>query len=81
MQVEIPAWVDDAIAKAVHPEPLKRHEDVSEFVFDLCHPNKAFRDRTRSPLIERNPLAFWKGVSLALLVIVISLLGILVKAG
>ena len=79
--VEIPAWVDDAIAKAVHPEPLKRHEDVAEFVFDLCHPNKAFRDRTRSPLIERNPLAFWKGVSLALLVIVISLLGILVKAG
>ena len=79
--VEIPAWVDDAIAKAVHPEPLKRHEDVSEFVFDLCHPNKVFRDRTRSPLIERNPLAFWKGTSLVLLVIVVLLLGVLVRVG
>jgi serine/threonine protein phosphatase PrpC len=70
---EIPAWVDDAIRKAVHPDPNERYAEISEFVFDLCHPNQAFLDKTRPPLIDRNPAMFWKGVSFALLVIVILL--------
>lgn len=74
---EIPAWVDEAIAKAVQPEPIKRYDDVSEFVYDLLHPNQAFLQRTRPPLIERNPLAFWRGLSLALFIAVIVLLGLL----
>ena len=66
---EIPAWVDDAIMKAVHPEAYKRYEALSEFVFDLKQPNKAFLNKTRSPLIERNPVAFWKGVSFLLVLV------------
>jgi len=38
----IPVWVDEAIRKAVHPDPLKRYEELSEFIYDLHHPNKAF---------------------------------------
>jgi serine/threonine protein phosphatase PrpC len=64
---EIPAWVDDAIRKAVHIEPGKRYHDALEFVFDLHHPNKAFMRRNRPPLIEHDPVKFWKGVSCALL--------------
>ncbi len=72
---EIPAWVDDAIAKAVHPDPFARYEEISEFIFDLHHPNQAFLNKTRPPLIERHPVAFWKGVSFALAgLLVISLL-------
>jgi serine/threonine protein kinase len=67
---EIPAWVDDAIRKAVHPDPNERYGELSEFVFDLSHPNKAFLDRTRPPLIERNPVVFWKSVSFVLLILV-----------
>ena len=62
----IPAWVNEAIKKAVHPLPHKRYQDVDEFVFDLRHPNKEFVSRTRRPLIERNPLVFWKSVSFVL---------------
>lgn len=69
----IPAWVDEAIRKAVHPLANKRYEDVAEFVFDLHHPNKAFLDKARPPLIERNPLAFWKSVSAVLLMIILLL--------
>jgi serine/threonine protein kinase/serine/threonine protein phosphatase PrpC len=76
---EIPAWVDDAIRKAVHPNPYKRHEDVAEFLFDLRHPNQAFLSKNRAPLLERNPLAFWKGLSLALAMIVLVLLFLLSK--
>jgi serine/threonine protein kinase len=71
---EMPAWVDDAIMKAVHPEAYKRYEALSEFVFDLKQPNKAFLNKTRPPLIERNPVAFWKGVSLLLVLVIILLL-------
>lgn len=71
---EIPAWVDDAIRKAAHPNPYKRYEDLTEFIFDLRHPNQAFLNKTRQPLLERNPLAFWKGVSFILALIIIVLL-------
>jgi serine/threonine protein kinase/serine/threonine protein phosphatase PrpC len=70
---EIPAWVDEAIMKAVHPNPYKRYDELSEFVFDLRHPNKEFLSKTRQPLIERNPVIFWKSVSLILTVIVVIL--------
>jgi serine/threonine protein phosphatase PrpC/predicted Ser/Thr protein kinase len=70
---QIPAWVDDAIGKAVHPDPDKRYEELSEFVFDLRHPNQAFLRKMRPPLLERNPVVFWKGVSLALLIVVVLL--------
>lgn len=72
---DIPAWVDDAIRKAVHPDPYKRYGELSEFVFDLHHPNREFLNRTRPPLLERNPVAFWKAVSLILAIVILILLG------
>ena len=61
---DIPAWVDAALRKAVHPDPLERYESLSEFVYDLRHPNATLLRPT--PLVARNPVLFWKGVSLAL---------------
>lgn len=74
MHREVPVWVDDAIMKAVHPEPYKRYEALSEFIFDLKQPNQAFLNKTRPPLIERNPVFFWKSVSFVLVLIIIALL-------
>ena len=28
---EIPIWIDDALKKAVHPDPYKRYQEISEF--------------------------------------------------
>jgi serine/threonine protein kinase len=61
---EVPAWVDAALRKAVHPDPRERYASLSEFVYDLRHPNAALL--RRPSLAERNPLLFWKGVSFAL---------------
>ncbi|HYG56281.1 MAG TPA: bifunctional protein-serine/threonine kinase/phosphatase [Burkholderiales bacterium] len=63
-QREVPAWVDAAIRRAVHPDPLQRYEALSEFVHDLRHPNAELLRRT--PLIERNPVLFWKAASAVL---------------
>ena len=70
---KLPAWVDEAIRKAVHIDPGKRYHDLPEFVYDLQHPNQAFLNRTRPPLIERHPVAFWQSVSLMLLMLLILL--------
>ncbi len=72
----IPVWIDEAIRKAVQPDPYNRYEEISEFIYDLRHPNKTFVNKTRPPLMERNPVLFWKMVSLILLLVVIYLLSV-----
>ncbi len=70
----IPKWLDDVLRKAVHPDPNKRYEALSEFVHDLRHPTQSFLNRTRPPLVERHPVLFWKVVSGVLAVMVIVLI-------
>jgi serine/threonine protein kinase len=70
----VPAWIDGVLKKAVHPLPEKRYEELSEFIYDLRQPNEAYLTKTRPPLIERNPVAFWKGVSIILAIAVVILL-------
>ncbi|MBL4610715.1 MAG: bifunctional protein-serine/threonine kinase/phosphatase [Pseudomonas sp.] len=73
---EIPVWIDEVLKKALHTQPHKRYQELSEFVYDLRHPNPAFLQRTRQPLLERNPLLFWQGTS-AILAAIVALLVIL----
>jgi len=74
---EIPAWVDDALKQAVQINPQQRYAELSEFTYDLRHPNQRFLTRARPPLIERNPVMFWQGLSLILGMLVIYLLNTL----
>jgi serine/threonine protein phosphatase PrpC/predicted Ser/Thr protein kinase len=69
---EIPAWIDETLRKALHADPYKRHEELSEFLFDLRQPNKAFLNKSRPPLMERNPVLFWKSVSFILAAIIVA---------
>jgi serine/threonine protein phosphatase PrpC len=71
---EIPAWLDEVLRRATHPDPLRRYSELSEFVHDLRHPSAAWLEKRKAPLLERNPAAFWKGVSAILAVAVVILL-------
>ena len=71
---EIPMWMDEAIRKAVRPDPYKRYSEITEFIFDLRHPNQKFLNKTRPPLIERSPVLFWKSVSFVLALMIVFLL-------
>jgi serine/threonine protein kinase len=71
----VPAWVDGAIQRAVEPDPARRYDALSEFAFDLRHPNPKYLNIASRPLLERNPLLLWQlvsgilaGISLLLLV-------------
>lgn len=70
----LPGWVDETLRKAVQPNPDKRYSEVSEFLYDLRHPNFAYLRKEQPPLMERNPLLFWKLLSLALSVTLLILL-------
>lgn len=70
----VPVWIDEALKKALQPDPYERYEELSEFLYDLRHPNKEFVNRKRAPLIERHPVVLWKGISFILASVIIMLL-------
>lgn len=72
----IPAWVDGVLSLAVHPDPRRRYQELSEFTFALRHPHATVATHARPPLLERNPLAFWKGLSLLLALALVVLLAL-----
>jgi serine/threonine protein phosphatase PrpC/ribosomal protein L39E len=71
---ELPAWIDGALRRAVHPDPSKRYESLSEYTFDLRYPNAKYLNASATPLIERNPLLFWKALAAILACIILLLL-------
>jgi len=73
----IPTWIDGALRKALHPDPGKRHEELSEFIFELRNPNPAYLGTQTTPLIERNPLLFWKLTTVVLACTLVGLLALL----
>jgi serine/threonine protein kinase len=72
----LPGWVDVAIEKAVHPQAHRRYPALSEYLYNLRHPPVDWHKRHRPPLIERNPVAFWQGVSGLLLLALLAALGL-----
>ncbi len=59
----VPVWIDEALRKATSIAPQMRYEEISEFIQDLAKPNPAFLKAVHSPMIEKNPLVFWKIVA------------------
>ena len=71
---DIPLWIDEALRKALQIDPHKRYAELSEFIYDLRHPNKSYLNRTKAPLLERNPIVFWQSIALILAITNIVLL-------
>lgn len=64
----VPEWIDGAIQKALQISPALRYEALSEFIYDLKHPNQVFMNTSYVPISQRNPLRFWQGLSALFLV-------------
>ena len=72
---DIPVWLDQTIQKAVHIDPNHRYTTLSEFIYDLSHPNPKLVSGRQPPLVEKYPVAFWQTVAAFLLLLVILLAG------
>ena len=75
---ELPVWLDAVLKKALSPEPARRQEAVSEFLYDLHAPGAQFQTSRPPPLVERNPVRFWQATTLLLALAVLGLLALLV---
>jgi serine/threonine protein phosphatase PrpC len=68
---EIPRWIDEVLRKATHVDPARRYAEPAEFAHGLRHPDPAWLQQRRQPLLERNPVRFWQlicaGLFIALL--------------
>jgi len=64
----LPIWIDGAISKACNLDYNKRYEALSEFLFDLEHPNSNFLSvqKNRQPESELNKYKFWIAISFAI---------------
>jgi len=72
-ELAIPVWVEASLKKALSIDPYYRYAELSEFLHDLHHPNQEFINKTRAPLVEREPVLVWKAISFVLFVIIIIL--------
>jgi eukaryotic-like serine/threonine-protein kinase len=71
----VPIWIDGVLKKATAIAPHTRYDELSEFLYDLSTPNSSFmRAEDSIPLLQRNPLRFWQGLSVILMIINLILL-------
>ncbi|MDX8129862.1 bifunctional protein-serine/threonine kinase/phosphatase [Methylomonas sp. OY6] len=74
----VPIWIDGALKKATTVSPRSRYDELSEFLHDLSTPNPQFlKAEDKIPLIERNPLLFWKSTTALFFLISVVLLFLL----
>jgi len=59
-RADVPDWLNDAILRTLSLYRDERFADIDEFIYVLEHGNLQTAPRHRGPLVERNPLLFWK---------------------
>ncbi|TPH18026.1 bifunctional protein-serine/threonine kinase/phosphatase [Litorilituus lipolyticus] len=67
---DLPTWLDMVLSKGLNADPSMRYQHYSEFIGDLNNRNQDnVLLQVKRPLIERDPVKFWQGVSAILMVI------------
>lgn len=80
LNAAIPGWLESILLRATETDPERRYPHFSEMAFALSHPDEVVPHHPRNaPLLERNPLLFYKLLSLVLLVAVVVLIGLLAR--
>lgn len=79
INAQVPRWMDAALEKACRINPQRRYQLLSEFNHDLASPNASLQTEAFQPLLERNPVGFWKAAALLMLVSNLLLLYLLVR--
>jgi len=73
---DLPDWLDRVLRKALHPQPARRQQALSELAHDLYAPGPEFMNRDRTPLQQRHPLLFWRLLTLVFGLATLVLLGL-----
>lgn len=68
---DLPRYIDVVLAKALSANPNQRYDHYSEFISSFNSSDTATQTQPSLPLIEREPVKFWQGVSGVLLVLLL----------
>ncbi len=74
---DLPAWLDEILLKAVANNPAQRFETSEEWLLALDQSERRAQDLPVRPLLEREPLKFWRGLALLSLLVNLGLLVLL----
>jgi hypothetical protein len=68
---DLPAWLDQVLARALAASPRERFGDVLELAFELEHGSARALPTSfhRNPLYERNPVLVWQLIAIVLAVL------------
>ena len=59
----VPIWMDGAIKKGLRFNPERRYIEISELLYELQEPNPKYKKNHHAMLMDKNPLMFWKIMS------------------
>lgn len=69
---DLPLWLDLALEKSTQADPALRYQAFSELKTDLSKANlTAIEDYKNQPIMQRNPVQFWQGVSFLLFILLV----------
>jgi len=68
---DLPRYIDAVLAKALSANPNQRYDHYSEFISALNSSDTSIQTQVSLPLIEREPVKFWQGVSVVLLILLL----------
>lgn len=78
---DLPAWVDGMLLRAIERTPQQRFETAEEWLLLLDKAEQSPVELRSRPLIEREPLKFWKGLAgVSLLLNFLLICSLLLKA-
>ena len=76
---DVPVWLDELLAQALASDPLQRFETAEQWLLQLEQGGRQAGALRPRPLLEREPLKFWRGLALASLLVNLWLLVWLLK--
>jgi serine/threonine protein kinase len=74
---DLPAWLDACLLKALETDSHKRYETAEEWLLALEQGDRRSLETEHRPLLEREPLAVWRGIALGALVLNLALLAVM----
>ncbi len=73
----VPPWIDNVLRRAMDPVPAMRYGDIAEFAEALLKPTTASTEQNTA-MLTRNPVRFWQGLALLLMISqLLTLIGLL----
>lgn len=74
---DLPAWLDECLARAIAAEPKDRYETMEEWLLAFEQDERRALTANPRPLLEREPLKVWRGMALLSLLLNLVLLVLL----